>query len=73
MFYSLALLTMQLLRYLLLCGGLWPLPLLPTAQPVSRIVRVERLPAKGLPLTTGWRYHAGDNPAWSRPDFDASA
>jgi two-component system NtrC family sensor kinase len=23
-------------------------------------------------LTKGWRYHAGDNPAWARPDLDAS-
>ncbi|MFD1470609.1 ATP-binding protein [Hymenobacter caeli] len=23
-------------------------------------------------LTKGWRYHAGDDPTWARPDFDAS-
>ncbi|MGI4739661.1 MAG: ATP-binding protein [Janthinobacterium lividum] len=61
----------QWLHYLVLFGGLWLFSLLPAAaQPASPAVRVERLPAKGLPLTTGWRYHAGDDPAWARPDFD---
>lgn len=26
-----------------------------------------------MQLTHGWRYHTGDNPAWARPDFDASS
>ena len=30
-----------------------------------------RIPAR--PMSSGWRYHVGDNPAWARPDFDASA
>ncbi|WP_375418319.1 ATP-binding protein [uncultured Hymenobacter sp.] len=35
-------------------------------------LRVERLPARGLMLEKSWRYHAGDNPAWARPDFNDS-
>jgi two-component system NtrC family sensor kinase len=68
---SLLMLPRQWWRYLVLFGGLWLLSRLPAAaQPVSPVVRVERLPAKGLPLTAGWRYHPGDDPAWARPDFD---
>lgn len=26
-----------------------------------------------VPIATEWRYHPGDNPAWSDPDFDDSA
>ncbi|MGI4835638.1 MAG: ATP-binding protein [Janthinobacterium lividum] len=32
-----------------------------------------RVPRSGLLLGKAWRYHAGDNPAWARPGFDASA
>jgi two-component system NtrC family sensor kinase len=31
------------------------------------------LPAQGLLLRQGWRYHAGDDPAWARPNFDDHA
>ena len=36
-------------------------------------LRISRLPAQGLLLDKGWHYHAGDNPAWARPDFDDRA
>jgi two-component system NtrC family sensor kinase len=72
MFYLLAL-PGQWLRSLLLFGGLWLLFLLPAlAQPAPSSVRVAHLPPSGLLLTKGWRYHAGDDPAWARPDFDDS-
>ncbi len=72
MFYPLAL-PGQLRRYLLLFGGLWLLLLPPVAaQPAPPSVLVARLPPSGLLLSTGWRYHPGDNPAWARPDFDDS-
>ena len=32
-----------------------------------------RIPRSNAMITKAWRYHAGDNPAWARPDFDASA
>jgi two-component system NtrC family sensor kinase len=68
---SLLMLPRQWWRYLVLFGSLWLLSRLPAAaQPVSPVVQVERLPAKGLPLTAGWHYHPGDDPAWARPDFD---
>ena len=35
-------------------------------------VRIDSLPAKGLVLTTGWRWHTGHNPTWAMADFDAS-
>jgi two-component system NtrC family sensor kinase len=72
MFYPLAQ-PRQWLRSLLLFGGLWLLALLSTAaQPAPPSVRIERLPQTGLLLSKGWRYHAADDPAWARPDFDDS-
>ncbi|MVN77564.1 histidine kinase [Hymenobacter sp. HMF4947] len=60
----------QWLRSLLL-SGLWLLAQLAAAgPPTPPSVRVERLPPMGLLLAKGWRAHAGDNPAWSQPDFD---
>ena len=47
-----------------------------TAAPVpadTATIRIDHLPENGLLLQKGWRYHAGDNPAWARPDFDDSA
>jgi len=36
-------------------------------------LQINRLPAaQVLFLSQGWRYHAGDNPAWARPEFDES-
>ncbi|WP_223648769.1 sensor histidine kinase [Hymenobacter psoromatis] len=41
--------------------------------PDSAALRINRLPpTTGLLLQKGWRYHAGDDPAWARPDFDDS-
>ncbi|MFD1470600.1 hypothetical protein ACFQ48_20405 [Hymenobacter caeli] len=61
--------------YLFLLALLW-LPGPPARaqqpRPDTAAVLVNRLPAKGLPLTKGWRYHAGDDPAWARPGFDDS-
>lgn len=34
---------------------------------------ISRLPATGLLLDKGWRYHSGDDPAWARPTFDERA
>ena len=45
----------------------------PSPAPDPATQRVNRLPEKGLLLKKGWRYHAGDDPAWARPDFDDSA
>ncbi|WP_324674814.1 sensor histidine kinase [Hymenobacter sp. GOD-10R] len=58
--------------HLLLLAGLWLLLSPPTAQAQadSAAVVINRLPAEGLPLTKGWRYHAGDDPTWARPDFN---
>ena len=44
-------------------GGVSPTP--DTAAP--------RIPRSNAMIYKAWRYHAGDNPAWARPDFDASA
>jgi len=64
------------LRYLLLLAVLWLLALPAWATPLppdTAALRIERLPADGLPLNKGWRYHAGDNPAWARSGFDDRA
>jgi len=50
-------------------------PLAAALPPATTAMRIERLSSSSsvLPLTKGWRYHSGDNPAWARPDFDDSA
>ena len=60
--------------FLLLVVG-WMLSQAATAAPLpaDTAARAHRLPATSLLLDKGWRYHAGDNPAWARPDFDDSA
>ena len=62
--------------FLLLVAG-WLLSLFAVAAPrpadTAAVLRIHRLPASGLLLQKGWRYHPGDNPAWARPDFDDSA
>jgi two-component system NtrC family sensor kinase len=40
--------------------------------PDTAALRIDRLPAAGLMLQKGWRYHPGDDPAWARLDFDDS-
>ncbi|GAA4399146.1 hypothetical protein GCM10023187_10560 [Nibrella viscosa] len=40
------------------------------AQPV---LRIDSLPAKGILLDKGWKWQAGDNPAWATPEFDDSS
>ena len=40
--------------------------------PDTAAQRINRLPDGGLLLQKGWRYHAGDDPAWAQPDFDDS-
>ena len=40
--------------------------------PDTTALRIIRLPANGLLLQKGWRYHAGDDPAWAKPEFDDS-
>jgi signal transduction histidine kinase len=69
---------MRFLLLLVACGLLFlsasaaaPLPAAAT------VLRVNSLSPKGstqngLLLKKGWRYQVGDNPAWARPDFDAS-
>ena len=34
------------------------------------VIPVDRLPAQGVLLSNGWRWHAGDNPDWVKPAFD---
>ena len=35
--------------------------------------RIDSLPAEGILLDKGWKWHAGDNPDFAKPDFDDSA
>ncbi len=37
------------------------------------VFRIDSLAANGLLLNKGWKFHAGDNPEWAKPDFDDSA
>ncbi|CCH54745.1 histidine kinase [Fibrisoma limi BUZ 3] len=45
---------------------------LPENGQAQQIARIDSLPATGLLIRTGWRWHSGDNPAWAKPDFDDS-
>ncbi len=35
--------------------------------------RIDSLPTEGVLLDKGWKFHAGDNPDFAKPDFDDSA
>ncbi len=39
----------------------------------SDVFRIDSLPIEGLLLDKGWKFHAGDNSEWAKPDFDDSA
>ena len=34
--------------------------------------RIDSLPKQGIMLDKGWKFHAGDNPDFAKPDFDDS-
>ena len=36
------------------------------------VFRIDSIPAKGILLDKGWKWHAGDNPDFAKPDFDDS-
>ena len=42
---------------------------LPASQAQS-VFRIDSLPANGVLLDKGWKFHAGDNPEWAKPAFD---
>jgi len=61
------------MRYFLLLAALWLLSGVAAtgALPAdTAAIRINRLSPSDLLLDKGWRYHAGDNQAWARPDFD---
>ena len=63
------------MRYFLLLAALGLLFGVAVAAPLptdTAALRIDRLPATGLLLQKGWRYHPGDDPAWARPDLDDS-
>jgi hypothetical protein len=31
---------------------------------------INSMPEDGIVLNSGWKFHAGDNPGWSKPDLD---
>ena len=36
------------------------------------VFHIDSLPPQGVLLDKGWKFHAGDNPDWAKPDFDDS-
>jgi signal transduction histidine kinase len=38
--------------------------------PTDTLVSITQLPPEGLLLDRGWKYRAGDDPAWAHPSFD---
>ncbi len=47
------------------------LPVILIAQQ-REVFRIDNLPKAGILLNQGWKWHAGDNPEWAKPDFDDS-
>ena len=39
------------------------------SQNTSKIIHIGKLPPEGVLLDKGWKYHAGDNPAYADPNF----
>ncbi len=37
------------------------------------VFRINNLPQEGILLDQGWKWHAGDNPEWAKPGFDAAS
>lgn len=59
-------------RACILCLGLLGASVVCFYQPVcaQEPVRIDSLPADGLLIRSGWRWHAGDNLAWASPTFE---
>ncbi|RDB03703.1 sensor histidine kinase [Runella aurantiaca] len=38
----------------------------------SEVFRIDSIPTQGILLDKGWKWHAGDNPDFAKPDFDDS-
>jgi len=38
----------------------------------SEVFRIDSIPSQGILLDKGWKWHAGDNPDFAKPDFDDS-
>jgi len=36
----------------------------------NEVFRIDSIPQQGVLLDKGWKFHAGDNPEWAKPDFD---
>jgi hypothetical protein len=34
------------------------------------VIKIDKIPAEGILLNSGWKFQAGDNPEYSNPDFD---
>lgn len=38
----------------------------------GQVFRIDSIPEEGILLNKGWKFHAGDNPDFAKPDFDDS-
>ncbi|WP_162055411.1 ATP-binding protein [Pontibacter pamirensis] len=43
-----------------------------SAQDIASAIHLNKLPAEGILLEKGWKFHAGDKPEWANPEFDDS-
>ena len=34
------------------------------------IFHINKIPPEGIVLDRGWKFHAGDNPEWAKPEFN---
>ena len=37
------------------------------------VINIDKITKDGVLLDRGWKFHAGDNPAWAKPDIDESS
>ncbi len=42
------------------------------AAKTDSVINIDKIPKDGILLDKGWKFHAGDNPAWAKPDIDDS-
>ncbi|MDX2046706.1 MAG: ATP-binding protein [Chitinophagaceae bacterium] len=36
----------------------------------ENVFHIDKIPAEGILLNKGWKYHSGDNPEWANPNFN---
>src|SRR5579863_7599672 len=48
----------------------WSVPICFSQSRRNDTIHLDKLPPEGLLLDQGWKFHAGDDSAWTKPDFN---